>query len=86
VAIKKGLMEKYQVEEAEGEEEEVEKHGSEHHSSESDGEDVVEDLPIATLKAKTNMRTSVSAEAFGDHNQKKVYVPIVVPKSGEIKA
>lgn len=61
-------MEKYQVEEAEGEEEEEEKHGSEHHSSESDGEDVVDDLPVAKLQEKKAMRTSVSAEAFGVHN------------------
>lgn len=45
-------MEKYQVEEAEGEEEEEEKHGSEHHSSESDGEDVVEDLPVSQIQQK----------------------------------
>lgn len=79
-------MEELGVEEAEGEEEEEEdKRGSEEHSSEEDPEDVVEDLPMTEIKKKTNMRTSVSAEAFGQHNVKKAYVPIVVDKPKEVK-
>jgi len=31
------------------------------------------------------MRTSVSAEAFGTHNQKKEYKPIVIDKPKEVK-
>jgi len=31
------------------------------------------------------MRTSVSAEAFGTHNVKKEYKPIVVAKAQEVK-
>ena len=57
-------------------------------SSESDdeeGEDEVEDLPV--IMPKKNLgRTSVSAEAFGEFNIKKTFIPKVVPKSGEIIA
>ena len=42
--------------------------GSENESNNSEEDDVIDDLPEEELKKKTNMRTSVSAEAFGKWN------------------
>lgn len=59
--------------------------GSEMHSETDEDDDVVEDLPISVLQAKKNMRTSVSAEAFGVHNKKEDFTPPVINKSEESK-
>lgn len=50
----------------------------------SEDDDEIEDLPIPASK-KTNNRTSVSAEAFGEWNKKQAYKPRVINKTQEIK-
>ena len=60
-----------------------ENQNSDSESQNSDDDEEVDDLPLAPTK-KQNGRTSVSAEAFGTWNQKKAYVPRVIPKSSEV--
>lgn len=55
---------------------------SESEGSEEDEE--VDELPVSAIK-KTNNRTSVSAEAFGNWNQKTEYNPRVINKAQETK-
>ena len=57
--------------------------GSDSHDSEEDDE--IDELPAAAPK-KQGGRTSVSAEAFGNWNQKKEFKPKVVQKTPEVKA
>ena len=67
--------------------EESHKPGSEMQSdSDDEDEDMVEDLPLSVLQAKKNMRTSVSAEAFGIHNKKEDFTPPVIAKSEQTKS
>jgi cAMP-dependent protein kinase regulator len=60
-------------------------HQSNSNSDESEEDDEIEDLPIS-LPKKQQGRTSVSAEAFGNWNQKQAYIPKIIPKSSEVKS
>ena len=46
---------------------------------------MIEDLPAEELKKKQNMRTSVSAEAFGKWNKKEDFTAPSYPKTDQIK-
>jgi hypothetical protein len=59
--------------------------GSENESNNSEEDDVIEDLPAEELKKKSNMRTSVSAEAFGKWNKKEDFKAPSYPKAPHIK-
>ena len=60
--------------------------GSEMVSDPSDEEDYVDELPETLVnKNKKGPRTSVSAEAYGDWNQKENFKPIFVEKTQEVK-
>lgn len=48
-------------------------------------EDDVEELLELQKKKATNMRVSVSAEAYGEFNKKAAFKPRVIPKSEEAK-
>merc|ERR1719174_2258393 len=54
--------------------------------SEEDEDDVVDEIPPAPAASTSRMRTSVSAEAYGDWNKKKEFTPPRHPKSAEQKA
>jgi len=54
--------------------------------SEEEEDDVVDEIEAAPAAATSRMRTSVSAEAYGDWNKKKEFVPPRHPKSAEQKA
>lgn len=55
------------------------------YSDESD-DDQVDIMPeYEPSKLKSRMRSSVSAEVYGQFNKKKEYVPIVNPKSDETR-
>ena len=61
---------------------------SESEYSEEEADEYNEEDEIRTIVNKTeykNMRTSVSAEVYGDHNKKENFVPPVIQKSDEIK-
>ncbi len=46
---------------------------------------MIEDLPAEELKKKQNMRTSVSAEAFGKWNKKEDFTAPSYPKTDQVK-
>merc|ERR550514_1745119 len=53
---------------------------------EDDDDDVIEDMPPPPNYAQKGPRASVSAEAYGQWNQKKEFTPPVYPKSDDQKA
>jgi cAMP-dependent protein kinase regulator len=53
---------------------------------EDDDDDVVEDMPPPPNYAQKGPRSSVSAEAYGQWNQKKEFTPPVYPKTDEQKS
>lgn len=56
--------------------------GSENESGASEEDDVIDDLPLEQLQQKgKDMRTSVSAEAFGKYHKKEDFVAPKYPKS-----
>ncbi len=60
--------------------------GSEDESDVSDEDEYVDDLPIEQIQKKgKDMRTSVSAEAFGVHNKKGDFKPPSYPKTDQVK-
>jgi len=71
-----------ELDQGEGDDEEA---GSERESAGSDEEDYVDELPEKVAKKAGQMRTSVSAEAFGIYNKKEDFKPIVIEKSDEVK-
>jgi len=54
--------------------------------SEEEEDDVVDEIEAAPPATTSRMRTSVSAEAYGDWNKKKEFTPPRHPKSAEQKA
>merc|ERR1719258_767860 len=54
--------------------------------SEEDEDDVVDEIEAAPVATTSRMRTSVSAEAYGDWNKKKEFTPPRHPKSDEQRA
>ncbi len=66
------------------EQETLEYEGSEKESDASDEDEYVDDLPVEMLQKRTDMRTSVSAEAYGVYNPKGEFKPPSYPKSPEI--
>lgn len=59
--------------------------GSENDSGESEEDDYIDDLPEDMMKKKQDMRTSVSAEAFGVWNKKGDFQPPHIPKTQQQK-
>jgi cAMP-dependent protein kinase regulator len=54
--------------------------------SEEEEDDVVDEIEPAPVATSSRMRTSVSAEAYGDWNKKKEFTPPRHPKSDEQRA
>jgi cAMP-dependent protein kinase regulator len=54
--------------------------------SEEDEDDVVDEIEMAPAATTSRMRTSVSAEAYGEWNKKKEFTPPRHPKSDEQRA
>ncbi len=66
------------------EEEKLEHSGPE--SSSDNEEDYVDELPAEAIKKMSGVaRTSVSQEAFGRYHAKEEYIPVVIPKSDDVK-
>merc|ERR1719329_1838533 len=65
----------------------IQKEEAKDESEEEEEDDEMEEPPDFNLKRDMNKaRASVSAEAYGAWNQKKEFVPQVIPKSDEQKA
>jgi len=57
--------------------------GSEEDTDSDEEEDYADDLPELIKNREVRHRTSVSAEAFGQWNQRKVFIPKVYQKTDE---